>query len=133
MHEAQYELVFLLGPGTFDQIWIEHLLPSMQALNIGPSVQTLGDFLPIFALIFVNGSGEFLVFFGRPMAFVGSVLVLCGASFVDVWILEMAALNLSLSGEIEFLSLGSCGEDVVGDVEGSDFSSRSVIYWIDSA
>ena len=42
--------IFLLSPGSFDHLRIEHFLPAVEALDIGAILELLGNFLPVFRL-----------------------------------------------------------------------------------
>ena len=87
---------------------IEHFLPAMQALHIGTPSQALGNLFPIFAIVALHSPGELLVLLRRPVALVGSVLVLGGASFVNTWVMLLALDNFQLGLHQEFLSAGAC-------------------------
>lgn len=80
----------------------------MQALHISTPSQALGNLLPILAIVALHSPGELLVLLGCPVAFVGAVLVLRGASFVNTWVMLLALNNFQLGLHQEFLTAGAC-------------------------
>lgn len=49
-HHLPNYLVFFRSPWPFYKNWIKYLLPSVEALNIGPILEERGDFFPITCL-----------------------------------------------------------------------------------
>jgi len=37
LNQGQHHSVLLFGPRTFDQAWVEYLLPSVKTLDVGPA------------------------------------------------------------------------------------------------
>lgn len=50
LHLVYQNLIFFLGPWTLDHGWIQHLLPSMQALDISTVVKERSYSLPVLRL-----------------------------------------------------------------------------------
>lgn len=69
LDEQQNELVFFGRPGALDEVRVKHFLPAVQALHVGAADQRLGDFLPVFGVVLVDGRPENGVFFFGPVAF----------------------------------------------------------------
>ena len=44
------DLIFFLGPGSFDEAGVQYLLPPMKALHVVSVLKERGDLLPIFGL-----------------------------------------------------------------------------------
>lgn len=103
--QVEQQPVLDVRPGPLDQLGIQDFLPSVQALHVRPSMQRLGDLLPVLAAIEPNGLGQFLVFFLSPVAFnfrpnaigVLRLLVLGRASLVQVRILSLMSNQICLS------------------------------------
>lgn len=41
------DAVFFLCPRTFFHFWVEHFLPTVEALDVGPISEALSNLLPI--------------------------------------------------------------------------------------
>ncbi len=96
LHKSEDKHVFFLRPGAFDEVRIQHFLPSMKALDISSAWQLLSDFLPILAIESGHGSLEQVVLSSGPVALVLTILVFGGACLVDVWIVVRSGSDLSL-------------------------------------
>ena len=68
----------------------------MKTLNISASLKTLSNLLPVSASVLLYGNGKLLVLFSCPMTFVGSILIFCGASLVQIWIFPLSPYYLLL-------------------------------------
>ena len=51
LDEFNHKLVLELSPRSLDELRVEDLLPSMQALDVSPALQFAGDLLPAFAFV----------------------------------------------------------------------------------
>ncbi len=51
LYEFDHKLVLELRPRSLDELRVQDLLPSMQALNVGSALQFAGYLLPTFALV----------------------------------------------------------------------------------
>jgi hypothetical protein len=67
--QVQQEPVFNISPRSLNQRRVEHLLPSMKALNIRPSLQALSDFLPVLATVDPDSFSQLRVFSFSPVSF----------------------------------------------------------------
>ena len=63
-------LIFFPAPRALDHHRIENLLPSVQALHVGPVRKVLCDLLPVLGPIFVDQLSELFVFLFVPVSFV---------------------------------------------------------------
>ena len=95
--QMQQESVFDIHPRPLDQRWIEHLLPSMQTLNISSPFEIFSNSLPVLASIDFDGFSKLLVFSFCPMPLhlcvvacrVLLFLIFGRSSFVQVWVLHL--------------------------------------------
>jgi len=67
--QVQEESIFYVSPRSLNQRRVEHLLPSMKALNISPSLQTLCNFLPVLTTVDPDGLSQLRVFSFGPVPF----------------------------------------------------------------
>jgi hypothetical protein len=103
LDKRQDKLIFLLTPWPFDQLWVEYLLPSVEALDVCPTAEALCDFLPVLAFEFIDGHCELSILLRGPVTFVSSILVLGWASLVNVRVLQLTTLDDRLCRHVEFL------------------------------
>ena len=96
LDKPQYKSIFFNTPRPFHKLWIEDFLPSMKTLHICPSLKTLSDLLPVSAPVLLYSDGKLLVFLSRPVSFIGSILILGGASLIQIWIFPLSSNNLLL-------------------------------------
>lgn len=82
LYKNEHKLIFFFAPGSFNQIRVQDLLPSVQTLDIGATRQCLCNFLPILASILLDSSCKHLVFGLGPMTLGWPVLVLGGPGLV---------------------------------------------------
>ena len=54
----------------------------MKALDISASRQTFSDFLPVFAIVVIDGVKQMQVLIDGPVTFCGAILVLCRSHLV---------------------------------------------------
>ena len=87
----QQESVFDISPWSLDKLGIEDLLPSMQALDISPSIERLRNFLPVLSSIGLDSISQDPVLISSPVAlYLGGIsilvggLILCCTSLVQV-------------------------------------------------
>jgi len=66
-NKLQYFIVFLISPGPFNQLRVQYLLPSVEALDISASGQTFRDFLPVLAIVMVDSVKEMQVLINGPV------------------------------------------------------------------
>ena len=78
----------------------------MQALDVCATRQALGNLLPVLAMELLNCLCELLVLFRRPMALIGSVLVLCRSSLVYIRVFSLPTADLSLRPTIVLFTEG---------------------------
>eukprot|EP00053_Salpingoeca_punica_P008611 m.77034 g.77034 ORF g.77034 m.77034 type:complete len:398 (-) comp14674_c1_seq9:234-1427(-) len=76
LHQLHNHLVLLLCPGTLDELWVEDLLPAVQALHVGAVGEVLGDALPALALVQLDGVAQQLVLLLAPAALVNAAALL---------------------------------------------------------
>mmetsp|Transcript_3158 Transcript_3158/g.9795 ORF Transcript_3158/g.9795 Transcript_3158/m.9795 type:complete len:215 (-) Transcript_3158:225-869(-) len=67
-HQAQDLVVLLLRPRPLDEVRVEHLLPAVQALNIGAVGEEFGDLFPVLARVDLDGAAQHVVLLRRPAA-----------------------------------------------------------------
>ena len=79
--------VFFLAPRTLYKFRVEHLLPSVETLNVCASGDQRSNQLPILLVVLLHRNLKLTVLFFGPMALVFAILVLCSACFVNVSIL----------------------------------------------
>lgn len=60
--QLQKESVLDISPWPFDKGWVEHLLPPVKALHIGPPGESLGNLFPVFPPVHLDSLGQFLIF-----------------------------------------------------------------------
>jgi hypothetical protein len=88
--QVQQESIFNISPRSLNQRRVEHLLPSMKALNIRPSLETLSNFLPVLTTVDPDSFSQLRVFTFSPVPFhLGVIssgrllfLIFCWSSFV---------------------------------------------------
>jgi len=66
--QLQQKSIFNIGPRSFDEVWVEDLLPPVQALHISPTVNGLSNLLPVLSLVDLDSFSELLVFNLGPMS-----------------------------------------------------------------
>ena len=92
--EMKQKSVFDVSPWTFDEVGVQHFLPSVEALDVCATLETLGDLLPALAAVCHDSFGKLLVLLFGPMTFdfhVGAtkrllLLILRRTSLVQVWV-----------------------------------------------
>ena len=77
IHQMQQEPIFDVHPRTLDQRRIEHLLPSVQTLDISPTLEIFSYLLPIFASIDPDSFSELLIFCFCPVPLDFGVIACC--------------------------------------------------------
>lgn len=96
-NQLKNQAVFFRRPWSLHQIWVEHLLPAVEALDVGAPIQSLGNFLPVLASVESDFSRELFVFLLGPVP-LGHIdlrlLVLSCSSFVQMGILLMVPNDL---------------------------------------
>lgn len=83
-HKFQHQLIFSLSPRSFNEIRIEYLLPSVEALYVSPSRKRLGNFLPVLTALLFDSFSEHHIFCLSPMSFARPILVFSRADFVSL-------------------------------------------------
>lgn len=76
LHEFGDEGVFFFGPRSFDEAWLEHFLPAVEALYVTSILSWEGScyFLPVFGLVLLYCDPQSCVFGGRPLSHASSSL-----------------------------------------------------------
>ena len=103
LDKSQYKCILLNAPRTLYQVWVEHLLPPVEALHVSPTLEALSDLLPVPTSVLLHSYGQLLVLCLGPVALVCSILVLSGPSLVEIWIFPLASNNLLLLGHGEIV------------------------------
>ena len=62
------QVVFLFGPGSLDETWLEYLSPTVKALDGGSPPDDIGDLAPVFGSGPLNCSLKALIFFECPFS-----------------------------------------------------------------
>ena len=85
--------ILFWDPWPLDQLWMEDLLPSVEALYISPSLQALCNFLPILVIVFSYRNNKLSILPFSPVTFVGAILVLGWPSLVQTWVLSLSVAD----------------------------------------
>ena len=96
LDKPQDQSIFFDTPRPFHKLRIQDFLPSVKTLYISASLKTLSNLLPVSASVLLYGNGKLLVFFSCPVTFVGSILIFCGASLIQIWIFPLSPYYLLL-------------------------------------
>lgn len=71
-NELDDDFIFLLGPGPFDELWIEYFLPSVKTLDTSSSGQVSCDFLPIFSAVQFHSLSQLFILIRSPTTTFGA-------------------------------------------------------------
>lgn len=106
-YEFKNQVVFLIAPGTLNQIGVKDLLPTMETLHVGAPWEAFCDFLPVLAHVFFDRFPEYGVFGFSPVALGGPILILGWTCLVQLWIIFLSLANFLQKVKINNLSLTS--------------------------